>query len=271
MATQQNFTEDEVGVVPPMAGDDNAQGSYIPFGNNAPPGPDYARYESQIPAKAEGYKPYKKKAQPPPTSSFDEEQIRPSAALYQTHEKNRNQNQNTSSGYSRQTERKQFRIPSYPREELIGPQMKPTENDDVPQEDHSIDNINNPGVLGYKRRTFTVEDSLARKKQKGSTASQASAVSITNTTVSSIREKLAGGGKISKRQAKILDRDPDIVASIAMPTFVSHRVGSGLTPEQIKKAQDEHTRKLLGWKYHVASKAQEERLLNTRRQQQKDG
>jgi len=121
------------------------------------------------------------------------------------------------------------------------------------------------GTLGYKRRTFSVAE-----KTKTTSEDSHPATSITNTAITNIREKLAAKGKLSKKQAKVLERDPDIVSSIQMPTFVSHRVGAGISDDEVHKAQEEHSRKLMGWKYHIASKAQDEKNLESKRRRQNE-
>eukprot|EP00026_Physarum_polycephalum_P012377 Phypoly_transcript_12677.p1 GENE.Phypoly_transcript_12677~~Phypoly_transcript_12677.p1 ORF type:complete len:361 (+),score=99.36 Phypoly_transcript_12677:93-1085(+) len=214
-----------------------------------------------------GYKPYKRKAESSSSlSSNDDDDIRPNLALYQQ----RKPEPYVPPSHKRvlpSREEESVGTYSYKKNPFEQPSAFPSSAKGMggdrgsrgAGEERSGDGV--VGVAPYKRRTFSVEESREKKKQQ-----QESATNITNSVVASIREKLASGGKISKGQAKILNRDQEIVSSIAMPTYVSHRTGSGLTPEQIQKAQDEHTRKLLGWKYHVAVKARNEQALQTKRQ-----
>uniref|UniRef100_A0A7S2NMF7 Uncharacterized protein n=1 Tax=Cyanoptyche gloeocystis TaxID=77922 RepID=A0A7S2NMF7_9EUKA len=80
-----------------------------------------------------------------------------------------------------------------------------------------------------------------------------------SSVAASIREKLAGKSKPSRHERKVLGRDPAIMAKIKAPVFIATQVGRGVNAEQVKRAQQEHSKKLIGWKYHVASKAAEEK------------
>jgi len=89
------------------------------------------------------------------------------------------------------------------------------------------------------------------------TTSTNAAQKSTTSTVLSIRQKL---GKGSKKQ-----KDPAIMNTLPTPVFISHRVGSGLEPEKVKKSQSEHQRKLLGLKYHMVTKGMDEKTLQAKR------
>jgi len=82
-----------------------------------------------------------------------------------------------------------------------------------------------------------------------------------------VRRKLAA--KKTKRQQKYESRDPNIMAKIKAPVFISTKASTGLTTEEIKTAQAEHSRKLIGWKYHVYSKALQESDLQQERKKKR--
>jgi len=61
-----------------------------------------------------------------------------------------------------------------------------------------------------------------------------------------------------------MNRDPALIAQIKTPVFIASQSSKGLTTEQIKRAQEEHSRKLMGWKYHQLSKAREDKIKDKR-------
>jgi hypothetical protein len=44
---------------------------------------------------------------------------------------------------------------------------------------------------------------------------------------------------------------------VKAPVIVYNRTSRGLSEDQIRKSVEEHKRKLIGWRYHVASKLDE--------------
>jgi len=71
--------------------------------------------------------------------------------------------------------------------------------------------------------------------------------------LASIQQKLATGGKVSRSQKKALARDPAILAKLPTPTFVATRVGRGVKPDEARRSQELHSRKLLGTQYSQAT------------------
>jgi hypothetical protein len=92
-----------------------------------------------------------------------------------------------------------------------------------------------------------------------------SAIAQQSEAVVNIRKKLEEGKKINKKQEKILRRDPKILAQLKTPTFIASRSGRGLSQQEIKKSEEVHARKLMGWQYHNATRAMEEKQLQQRR------
>eukprot|EP00741_Cyanophora_paradoxa_P007275 tig00001095_g7038.t1 len=80
-------------------------------------------------------------------------------------------------------------------------------------------------------------------------------------TVLSIREKLAG------KKAK--QRDPNLLAQIKDPVYISHHVARGISPEEAKAALAKHTKHLVGLRYHLATKAEELRRKEKERRERR--
>eukprot|EP01121_Diplochlamys_sp_Union-15-3_P001719 TRINITY_DN11498_c0_g1_i1.p1 TRINITY_DN11498_c0_g1~~TRINITY_DN11498_c0_g1_i1.p1 ORF type:complete len:165 (+),score=28.75 TRINITY_DN11498_c0_g1_i1:104-598(+) len=86
-------------------------------------------------------------------------------------------------------------------------------------------------------------------------------------TLNIVRQKLTAG-KPTKKQIHN-SRDPKLLAKIKAPVFIATKESHGITPEQVQRAQQEHKNKLIGWKYHVLSKAQQEADLQHQRKKKR--
>lgn len=97
-------------------------------------------------------------------------------------------------------------------------------------------------------RTHWVVKEDEEEKGRETAAQHQSAV------LASIKQTLAAGGKASKAQKKAMARDPAVLAKLPTPKFVDARIGRGVKPDDAKRAEQLHSRKLIGTQYHLATR-----------------
>jgi hypothetical protein len=126
-----------------------------------------------------------------------------------------------------------------------------------------MDSTNTPKPYTRKRKIdqISADATEIATPLLNNNASDENKSSDVSATALSIREKLKkskttheGSVDTGKRGDY---RDPEIMKKVKAPVIVYNRTSRGLSEDQIRKSVEEHKRKLIGWRYHVASKLDE--------------